>query len=233
MSIHIGAKQGEIAETVLVCGDPLRAKHIAENFLKETFCYSRVRSMFGYTGVFNGKRISVQGTGMGQPSLAIYLHELINEYGAKKIIRVGTCGALSDQIELGDIIIAQSASTDSNMNRVTFSGQDFAPMPDYELMSSAVNEAKRQGINIRVGNVFSTDFFYLKGDPQRWETWINHGVLCAEMESSLLFTMAAASGIKSCSILTVSDNVITRKACSSEERESSFNNMMNIALNIC
>ncbi|MEQ8924962.1 MAG: purine-nucleoside phosphorylase [Fulvivirga sp.] len=233
MSIHIGAKQGEIADTVLVCGDPLRAEHIAESYLKDAFCYSNVRNMLGFTGRYNGKRISVQGTGMGQPSLAIYLHELTHEYGVKTIIRVGTCGALNQEIELGDIIVAQGASTDSNMNRLIFSGLDFAPLPDYGLMTAAIQEAEKQNIKVRIGYLFSTDYFYFKDDPKRWELWINHGMLCAEMESSLLFTMAAAAGVRSCSILTVSDNIILGKACSTEERESSFNDMMRIALNIC
>ncbi|QSE98105.1 purine-nucleoside phosphorylase [Fulvivirga lutea] len=233
MSIHIGAKDGEIANTVLVCGDPLRAEHIANTYLEEAICYSSVRNMLGFTGNYNGKRISVQGTGMGQPSLAIYLHELIHEYGAKRIIRVGTCGALNQDIELGDIIVAQGASTDSNMNKLIFSGLDFAPLPDYGLMSSAIKEAERQHIKVIVGNVFSTDYFYFKDDPERWKIWINHGILCAEMESSLLFTMAAAEGVRACSILTVSDNIILGKACTTEERESSFNDMMKIALNIC
>ena len=233
MSIHIGATKGEIAETVLVCGDPLRAKHIADNYLEDVNCYSTVRNMLGFTGTYNGKRISVQGTGMGQPSLAIYLHELIDEYGVKNIIRVGTCGALSPKIKLGDIVIAQGASTDSNMNKLIFSGLDFAPIPDKDLFLASVKSAERLSIDAHVGNVFSTDYFYFKNDPERWSKWIDHGVLCAEMESSLLFTLCIGKGVKSCTILTVSDHIISGEACSTEERETSFCNMMKIALEIC
>lgn len=233
MSIHIGANKWEIAETVLVCGDPLRAKHIAENYFEDVYCYSTVRNMLGYTGKYNGKRISVQGTGMGQPSLAIYLHELIAEYDVKTIIRVGTCGALSPNIKLGDIVIAQGASTDSSMNKMIFSGQDYAPLPDIGLFLGSINAAEKLGIDVHVGNVFSTDYFYFKNDPERWSKWIEHGMLCAEMESSLLFTLTASKGVKSCTILTVSDHIITGEACSIEERESSFEKMMSIALQIC
>lgn len=230
MSLHIGAEKGDIAETVLLAGDPLRAKFIAENLLEDVSCYTKVRNMLGFTGYYQGKRVSVQGTGMGQPSLAIYTHELIHTYGAKKLIRVGTCGALMPDIKLGEIIIAQGASTDSNANRITFSGLDFAPLADFSMLIQAFESARERGIDVRVGNVFSTDLFYFKNDPERWKIWTDHQMLCADMETSMLYTMAAGANIQALSILTVSDNIITGAFGSSDDREKPILDIVDIAL---
>ena len=232
MSIHIGAKKGDIAETVLVSGDPLRAQYIALNMLDDAKRYSEVRNMLGYTGYFNGKRVSVQGTGMGQASLAIYIHELIHEYGVKKIIRVGTCGALNQDIALGEIIIAQGACTDGNTNKILFNGLDYAPIADFDLLHAAYNKSLETGIECRVGNIFSTDLFYFRDDPARWAIWKAHQLLCADMETSMLYTMAAGAGIKALSILTVSDNIMTGATSSTHDREQSFDTMVDIALSI-
>ncbi len=232
MSIHIGAQEGEIAETVLISGDPLRAKFVAENMLTDAVCYTSVRNMLGYTGKYKGKKVSVQGTGMGQSSLAIYVHELIHDYNVKTIIRIGTCGALKTDIKLGEIIIAQGASTDANFNKIIFNGLDFAPLADFTLLISSYEKAREVGINVRVGNVFSTDLFYFKNDPNRWKIWTEHEILCTDMETSMLYTLAAGTGVNALSILTVSDNIITGDVSSIEDREKRFVEMVKIALNI-
>lgn len=232
MSIHIEAKPGEIAETVLISGDPLRAKFVADNFLVNAVCYSGVRNMLGYTGYFKNERVSVQGTGMGQPSLAIYVHELIHEYGVKNIIRIGTCGALDESIKLGALILAQGASTDSTINRKTFAGLDFAPTADFDLLLKAYEQSKAMDVEVVVGDIFSTDLFYGENDPARWKVWQDHKVLCVEMESAALYTMAARAGVKALSILTVSDNIITGASSSPVERERGLDEMARLALSI-
>lgn len=230
MSIHIGAEAGQIAETVLLSGDPLRAKFIAEQMLDDAICYTSVRNMLGYTGYYQGKRVSVQGTGMGQPSLAIYVHELIHTYGAKELVRIGTCGALLPEINLGQIIIAQGASTDSSVNRMLFNGLDFAPVADFELLHQAHRVAEQQKIGVMVGSVFSTDLFYLDNSPDRWKIWTQHKVLCTDMETSMLYTMAAGANVRALSLLTVSDNIVTGAFNSSLDREQKFMDMVKIAL---
>ncbi|UII31192.1 purine-nucleoside phosphorylase [Fulvivirga ulvae] len=230
MSIHIGAEKGDIAETVLLTGDPLRARFIAQSMLENVTCYTQVRNMLGFTGYYKGNPVSVQGTGMGQSSLAIYAHELIHSYGVKKLIRVGTCGALMPNIKLGEIIIAQGASTDSNTNRLLFRGLDFAPLADFNMLMQAFQTAKQKGINVRVGNIFSTDFFYFKDDPERWKIWTAHKILCADMETSMLYTLAAGANIQALSILTVSDNIITGAFGTSEDREKPILDIVDIAL---
>lgn len=232
MSIHIGAKEGEIAETVLISGDPLRAKYIADHMLEDAKCYTEVRNMLGFTGLYNGKKISVQGTGMGQPSLAIYLHELIHYYGVKKIIRVGTCGALDKDIKLGEVIMAQGASTDSAANHILFNGLDFAPLADFQLLYEAYNKSVELDVPSKVGNVFSTDLFYYRDDPSRWRVWKEHQLLCADMETSTLYTMASGANVKALSILTVSDNIMTGESSSTKDRAQSFSEMVKIALAI-
>ena len=232
MSLHIGAKKGEIAETVLLSGDPLRAQHVAENMLSDSQMYSTIRNMLGFTGYYNGKRVSVQGSGMGQPSLAIYLHELIHDYGVKTVIRIGTCGAMNESIGLGDIILAMGASTDSNMNRILFNGLDYAPTADFGLLRKASQKAKELDVPVTVGDVFSTDLFYFKNDPVRWKPWIDHQILCTDMETSTLYTMAAGANVRAMSILTVSDHIISRVFSSTEERERYFTDMVKIALEI-
>ncbi len=228
MSIHIEAKQGEIAEKILLPGDPLRAKYIAENFLEKPFLYNQVRGMYGYTGYYKGERISVQGTGMGIPSISIYLNELINDYKVKKLIRVGTCGSLQENVKIRDIILAMSASTDSSINKIRFSGMDFAPTANFDLLSKANEEAKKKNLSVKVGNVITTDTFY--GDSSdSWKIWAKFGALAIEMETAGLYTLAAKFGVEALSILTVSDSLITYELTSAEERQKTFMNMVEIA----
>ncbi|HJE19669.1 purine-nucleoside phosphorylase [Aliicoccus persicus] len=229
MSVHINAKAGDIADTVLLPGDPLRAKFIAENFLEDVTQFNDVRNMFGFTGTYKGKRISVMGSGMGVPSISIYINELMNEYGVKNIVRVGTCGAIQKDVKVRDVIIAQSASTDSSQNRKLFGSEiDYAPTSDFDLLLSSYNEAKRRGIDVRVGNIFTADSFY---DAKENNAQLaDYGVLAVEMESSALFTIAKKYDARALTILTVSDHILTGEATSSEERQTTFNEMMEIAL---
>ena len=231
MSLHIGAKPNEIAETVLISGDPLRAKYIAEKMLSDVFCYNEVRGMLGFTGIYQGKRVSVQGTGMGIPSTAIYLHELIQEYEVKKIIRVGTCGALQASLKIGQLILADSAYTDSSTQMIHFNSMDFAPKADKDLLKQARETALRHKISVMEGTVFSTDSFY-NDDVNRYDIWIKRGVLGVEMESSILYTLGAKNKVQALSILTVSDNLITKEFNSAKEREEATTEMMKLALEI-
>lgn len=231
MSVHIGAEKGEIAETVLLPGDPLRARYVAERFLEGARCYNEVRGMLGYTGSFEGRSVSVQGTGMGQPSLAIYVTELIREYGVKNVIRIGSCGSYRSEISVRDIVIAMSASTDSGMNRRRFGDIDFAPCADFELFDRCVANARAAGLTFHAGNVFSADYFY-DPQPDGWKRLSEYGVLAVEMESAQLYTIAAGHGARALSILTVSDNLVTGEALSSEDRERSFSEMVKLALSL-
>ena len=231
MSFHIGAKKGEIAETVLLPGDPLRAKFIADNFLEDVVCYSEVRNMFGFTGTYQGKRISIQGAGMGIPSTAIYVNELIDEYGAKTLIRIGTCGSLKKEIGLGEILLAISANTDSSINKIKFGGMDFAPTADFELLEKAHHKARELSIETRVAPIFSSDSFY-DDNPDRYKIWADHGVLGVEMESTVLYTLAARKNVRALTILTVSDNLVTGEEASSQDREKKISDMAKIALEI-
>ena len=229
MSIHINAKQGEIADIVLLPGDPLRAKYIAETFLEDVTQYNEVRNIFGYTGTYKGKRVSVQGTGMGVPSISIYATELMQEYGVQKLIRVGTCGAIQKDVKVRDVILAQTSSSDSNMNRVIFGGNiDFAPTADFDLLLKAYNAGVAAGLNLKVGNIFTADMFY--SDEAQNEKLAQYGVLAVEMETTALYTLAAKFGRQALSVLTVSDHIITGEATSSEERQTTFNDMMIVAL---
>ena len=228
-SIHLEAKVGEIAETVLLPGDPLRAKHVADTFLKEAVCYNNVRGMLGFTGFYNGKRVSIQGTGMGMGSHAIYVHELINNYKVKNLIRVGTCATIQENINLGQVILAMSASGDSDANNLYFKGMHYAATADFDLLMKAYKIAQDLNIKTYQGPIFSTNTFYDEA-PTRWDIWKKHGILGVEMESQILFTLAKRFGVKAMSILTVSDNILTGKATSAKEREQSFNDMMRIAL---
>ena len=229
MSIHIAAKQGEIAEIVLLPGDPLRAKYIAETFLEDVTCYNTVRNALGYTGTYKGHRVSVQGTGMGVPSISIYVNELMSEYGVQKLIRVGTCGAIQKDVKVRDVIIAQTSSTDSAINRVAFGGTiDFAPTADFDLLLKAYTASKEAGLNVRVGNIFTADQFY--SDEAQNEKLAAYGVLAVEMETSALYTLAAKFGRQALTVLTVSDHIITGEVTSSEERQTTFNDMMIVAL---
>jgi purine-nucleoside phosphorylase len=229
MSLHIGAKPGEIAEAVLLPGDPLRAQFVAETYLQEAVCHSKVRGMLGYTGLYRGRRVSVQGTGMGMPSISIYAHELIAEYGAKRLIRIGTCGALQAGIELGDVILVQAASTDSSVNRLRFQGADFAPAASFELLLLAYEVARAHKIAVRVGTVLTSDTFYAD-QPDFWKLWARYGVLAAEMETAALYTVAAGFGVQGLSVLTASDNLVTAATATTEQRQQGYTAMMEIAL---
>lgn len=229
MSIHIGAQKGDIAETILLPGDPLRAKHVAETFLENVTCYNEVRGMLGFTGTYNGKRVSVQGTGMGIPSVSIYVNELIREYNVKNLIRIGTAGSFQEHIHVKDIVIALAASTTSAVNWNRFNGSDFAPTCDFDLMLKAYHTAQQLNIEVKAGNVLSSDEFYDE-DPNFYKKWAEYGVLCVEMETAALYTIAAKYGVKSLGIFTISDSLVTKEATSSDERQNSFNDMVKIAL---
>ena len=230
-SIHLGAKIGDVAETILLPGDPLRAKHVAETMIEEAFCYNEVRGMYGYTGYYNGKRVSIQGSGMGMGSTAIYVNELVSTYKVKNLIRVGTCGSIQHDMGVGEVILAMSASGDSGANMVRFNGMHYAATADFGLLMKAYEIAETLGIKTHQGSIFSTNTFY-DDDPQRWDIWEQHGILGVEMESQILFTLAKKLGAKALSILTVSDNIRTGEASSAMERERSFNDMMKIALEL-
>jgi purine-nucleoside phosphorylase len=230
MSTHIGAKPGQIAERVLMPGDPLRAKWIAETFLEDATCYSTVRNMFGFTGQYQGVAVSVQGSGMGMPSCSIYAHELINEYGVRSLIRVGTCGALTERLNVRDVIAANGSCTDSAMNRVRFDGLvDYAPVADFFLLRSAVDTAERRNIPLHVGPVFAADAFYTDR-PDLFDRLADYGVLAVEMESAALYTIAARYGARALTLLTVSDHIKSGEHSSAEEREQTFREMVEIAL---
>lgn len=228
MSVHIGAKEGQIAETVLLPGDPLRAKYIAETFLEEAERYNKVRNMFGYTGIYKGIRVSVQGTGMGVPSISIYVNELINSYKVQNLIRVGTCGAIQKDVKVRDIILAMSASTDSQMNRLTFGGVDYAPTANFDLLKNAYDVGIEKGLQLKVGNVFTADMFY--NDNSELEKWANYQILAIEMETAALYTLAAKFNRKALSVLTVSDHILTGEETTAEERETTFDEMIEVAL---
>ncbi|MDQ7918667.1 purine-nucleoside phosphorylase [Mesonia sp. MT50] len=230
MSTHIKAQPGEIAESVLLPGDPLRAKWIAETFLENATCYNEVRGMLGYTGTFQGKRISVQGTGMGIPSALIYCHELIKDYGVKNLIRVGSAGSYQKNIHLRDIVIAMAASSTSAINNSHFENHNFSPTADFDLFMKAARYAKENDIPIKAGNVLSNDQFYEEG-PEDYKKWADYGVLCVEMEAAGLYSIAAKFKVKALTILTISDSLVTGEATTTEERESSFSKMIEIALN--
>ena len=231
MSIHIGAEPGQIAGTVLLPGDPLRAKYISDTFLEDAFCFNEVRGMHGFTGLYRGKRVSVMGSGMGMPTLSIYVNELVNEYGVSQFIRVGTCGALQPFLKVGDMVLAMTASTDSNMNRIRFNGLDYAPVADFDLLLKAYNLIVEKGLEVYVGGMFAGDSFY-NPDPDWWKHWAKYGVLVVEMETSALYTLAAKNKAKALTILTVSDSLATGETASAEQRERGFPRMAEIALEI-
>ena len=226
---HINAENGDFAETVLLPGDPLRAKYIAETFLENVVQVTDVRNMLGFTGTYKGKRISVMGSGMGIPSCSIYATELIKDYGVKNLIRVGSCGAVSKEIKVRDVIIGMGASTDSKANRIRFANHDFAAIADYGLLEKAVNAAKEHGIKAQVGNIFSADTFYTP-EPQVFDVLEKYNILGVEMEAAGLYGVAAEYGAKALCILTVSDHIRTGENLPSDERQNSFNEMMLIAL---
>ena len=225
MSTHIGAQPGDIAPTVLMPGDPLRAKWIAESFLEDARCYSEVRGMYGFTGTWRGHRVSVQGSGMGQPSMAIYAHELLREYDVSSIIRVGSCGALTEKLAIRDLVIASGACTDSSMNRIAFEGLDYAPVADFTLLREAAAAAPEA----HVGLIFSSDSFYA-ARPELVSRMVGYGVLAVEMEASALYTLAAKHGARALAICTVSDHIVTGDETTSQEREQTFGRMVEVAL---
>lgn len=233
MSIHIDAKPGDIAESILLPGDPLRAKFIAENYLTEPKLYNNVRGMLGYTGFYKGKRVSVQGTGMGLPSISIYLHELMRDYGVQKLMRIGTCGTIIPNVNLKDVVLAQASSTDNAMNLLRFDGMSYAPIADFELLKAAWDAAKLANLDVKVGNVLASDTFYNDDyikDP--YKKWRDFGVMVVEMESAALYTLAAKYGRKALTMLTVSDSLLTGEKCTPEERQLTFTQMIEIALEI-
>ncbi len=229
---HIEVKEdGIIAETILLPGDPLRAKFIAETFLENPVQFNGVRNMFGYTGTYKGKKISVMGTGMGMPSIGIYSYELIHFYGVKNLIRIGSAGSLQEGVNLYDVVIGMGASTDSNfVNNYELNGT-YAPICSYELLNKAVKAAEAQGTPVKVGNILSSDVFY--GDNKDgWKRWQKMGVMCVEMEAAALYMNAARAGVNALCILTISDSLVTHEATSSDERQTAFTKMMEIALEL-
>ncbi|UKM64342.1 purine-nucleoside phosphorylase [Flavobacteriaceae bacterium GSB9] len=230
MSIHIEAQKEDIAESILLPGDPLRAKWIAETYLQNYKCYNKVRGMLGFTGFYNGKRVSVQGTGMGVPSALIYCHELIKDYGVKNLIRVGSAGSYQKNIKLRDIVIAMAASSTSGINNSRFINADYSPTANFDLFLKAALYAKEHNIPIKAGNVLTADEFY-EDDKEAYKKWAEFGVLCVEMETAGLYTIAAKFNVKALSILTVSDSLFTNKSTTANERERSFKTMIEIALN--
>ncbi len=210
-------------------GDPLRAKWIAENFLSEATCYTQVRGMLGFTGTYDGHRVSVQGSGMGMPSFSIYGHELFAEYDVQSIIRVGSCGALTEELKVRDLVMATATCTDSNMNRVRFSGLDYAPAASYELLRAAMDAAAGKQVRAKAGLVFSADQFY-NPRPELLQTMVEYGVLAVEMEAAALYTLAAKFSRQALAICTVSDHIVTGEETSAQEREQTFGDMIDIAL---
>lgn len=229
---HNNAKKGDIAETVLLPGDPLRAKFIAETFLENPVQYNTVRGMLGYTGTYKGKRISVQGTGMGIPSIGIYSYELIHFYGVKNLIRIGSAGAIDPSLKLHDVVIGMGACTDSNFASQYNLPGTFAPIASYELVEKAVNAARDLNVNVKVGNILSSDIFYGEGGLDTLRSWQKMGALAVEMESAGLYMNAARAGVNALCILTISDCPFTGELTTSEERQLAFTNMMKVALEL-
>lgn len=229
MTIHIGAKPGDIAETVLMPGDPLRAKWAAERFLENPLCVNEVRGMLGFTGTWRGNRVTIHGSGMGMPSLSIYANELIRDYGAKTLIRIGSCGAMQEKVALRDVILAMTASTISTPSSGIFRELNFAPCADWGLLSAAARAAEAKGATTHVGGIYSADVFYDER-PDLNEQMTRHGILAVEMEAAELYTVAARYGCRALAVLTVSDHLINGGHLDSAERESGFAEMVEIAL---
>ena len=229
MTIHIGAEPGDIAETVLLPGDPYRAKWAAETFLTQVRQINNVRGMLGFTGQWNGHAVTIQGSGMGMPSLSIYVNELIRDYDAKTLIRIGSCGAMQDYIAVHDIIIAMTASTLSTPSRGIFKDLNFAPCADWSLMRAAVAAAEKTISPLHVGGIYSSDVFYDER-PDLNQQMIRHGILAVEMEAAELYNLAARHGVRALAVLTVSDHLITGDALPADQREQSFGDMVEIAL---
>src|SRR5690242_11731517 len=229
MSTHIGAEPGQIAPHVLMPGDPLRAKWIAENFLDDATCYSEVRGMYGFTGTWKGQPVSVQGSGMGMPSFSIYAHELFSDYDVQAVTRVGSCGALSEELALRDLVIASGACTDSSMNRITFEGLDYAPVADFDLLRRAWEASQDLPVTAKVGLILSSDSFY-SSRPELTSRMAEYGVLAVEMEAAALYTLAAKHGRRALAVCTVSDHILTGEQTSAADREQTFGEMVELAL---
>ncbi len=230
LSTHINAKLGDIADIVLLPGDPLRAKYIAETFLENPVCYNQVRGMSGFTGTYKGVRVSVQGTGMGMPSLSIYVNELLRFYDVKKLIRVGSCGAMQPQVKIRDIILAQGASTTANLNNRRFGTVNFAAIADFDLLHSTYMTALEKGQKVHVGNILSEDSFYDDYNSNRNEKLVDYNILAVEMEAAELYTLAAKYKAQALCVLTVSDSLVTQEETSAEERERTFGDMITLVL---
>lgn len=226
---HLSANVGDIADVVLLPGDPLRAQFIADTFLTDVACHNRVRNMLGFTGMWNGIRVSVQGTGMGVPSISIYLTELLRFYGVRTAIRIGSCGALQPSISLGDIVIAMSAHATSSVNRRYFEDIDFAPTANFELLRAAVDAAKSAGVPSHVGSILTSDSFYDENE-KLFDLTAKHGTLAVEMECSALYTIAARYGARALCMATVSDHLVHSEVMSSEDRQTGFAKMVELAL---
>lgn len=229
MTIHIGAKPGDIAETVLLPGDPYRAKWAAETFLTEAKLINEVRGMLGFTGTWNGHRVTIHGSGMGMPSLSIYANELIRDYGAKTLIRIGSCGGMQAKVNVRDVILAMTASSVSTPSRGIFKELNFAPCADWSLLRAAAQAAENKGVPTHIGGIYSADVFYDER-PDLNEQMTRHGILGVEMEAAELYNLAARYGVRALAVLTVSDHLLTGAALPSEDRERSFGDMVEIAL---
>jgi len=230
---HNSAKPGDYAEAVLLPGDPLRAKWVAENFLGDAKLVNSVRNCLGYTGTWNGKRVSVQATGMGQPSLSIYVHELINVYGLKTLIRIGTCGGLHASVKVRDLILAQAATTDSTIVKDGFGKYHFAPIADFGLLRSAAEKAEAKGMKVHVGNMLSSDIFYhVEPGMEGYGALPSHGVIGVEMESAALYTLAARFGVKALTVCTMTDCLVTGQSIDAEARQTSLKDMVALALDV-
>ena len=227
---HIQAESHEVAEYVLMPGDPLRAEYIASTFLEGAKQFNAVRNMLGFTGTWKGVRVSAMGSGMGMPSIAIYAEELCRFYGAARIVRVGSCGALQEHLKLRDLVMAVTACTDSNVNAIRFRGASFAPAADFSLGLKAYRAAEKRGVPIHAGTILSTDTFYGHDGDIDWKLWASYGVLAVEMETAALYTIAAKHRVQALTLLTVSDSLCTGEAASPEERERSYGSMVEVAL---
>lgn len=229
MTIHIGAAPGDIAETVLMPGDPYRARWAAESFLKDAKLVNEVRGMLGFTGIYKGNRVTIQGSGMGMPSLSIYANELISQYNAKTLIRIGSCGGMQPHVAVRDVVIAMSATTITSPSSGIFKEVNFAPTANYDLLAAAVAAAKTKGTTTHVGGIYSSDVFYAER-PDLDEQMVRHGILGVEMEAAELYTLAARHGRRALAVLTVSDHLQTGEALPAEDREKTFGDMVEIAL---
>lgn len=229
MTTHIGAEPGQIAPRILLPGDPLRARWVAETYLTDAVCFNEVRGMYGFTGTYQGEQVSVMGTGMGIPSISIYATELMQDFGVQQLVRVGSCGAVSEKLKIRDVVVAQAAATDSSANNLRFSGCDYPATADFGLLRSAVDASESAGASTVVGTVFSSDSFY-SDRPDILQTMTGYGVLAVEMEAHALFTLAAKYDRQALAICTVSDHIVTGEQTTATERQETFGDMIEIGL---